>query len=79
MVSARCCVGGACECTNPENYSSGSTTNSRVSHAGEIKRLATRPREALGEGNSYADSYDAAIIVISSDLKHRANDAHDGS
>ena len=52
---------------------------SRVSYAGEVKRVGTRRREIPREGNFDKNSSDAGNSVISNDLKRRANDALDGS
>ncbi|PNF35805.1 hypothetical protein B7P43_G11767 [Cryptotermes secundus] len=56
---------------DPESYTSGSVATGRASLAGRVKRVGIRRRET--------PKTDARSSVISSNLKHRANDARDGS
>jgi len=70
-------VEGLVSSSNPESYAGGSFATSRISQAGQGKRVGTRRREKprRRELRFKKNSSDAGSRVISNDLKRRANDA----
>jgi len=69
-------VEGLVSSSNPESYAGGSFATSRVSQAGQVKRVGTRRREIPRRRElRLKNSSDAGSSVISNDLKRRANDA----
>jgi len=73
-------VGGLVSSSNPESYAGGSFATSRVSQAGQVKRVGTRRREILRRRElRLKNSSDAGSSVISNGFKRRANDASNGS